>query len=162
VEKALSRAIRFQHTEEADEDGLLDLEEESHGTQQLFGLAGPILDVLDDGRVLLVDEIDASLHPKMVEEVVSLFNDPATNPHGAQLLFNTHDVTLLNQDLLRRDQIWITEKFDDGASQLTPLLDFKPRKKTEALDKNYLEGRYGGLPLPRMKQKAEMIAHETR
>jgi AAA15 family ATPase/GTPase len=162
VEKALSRAIRFQHTEEADEDGLLDLEEESHGTQQLFGLAGPILDVLDDGRVLLVDEIDASLHPTMVEEVVSLFNDPATNPHGAQLLFNTHDVTLLNQDLLRRDQIWITEKFDDGASQLTPLLDFKPRKKTEALDKNYLEGRYGGLPLPRMKQKAEMIAHETR
>lgn len=162
LERALSRAIRFQHTEETDEAGLLDLEEESHGTQQLFALSGPILDVLDQGRMLLVDEIDASLHPKMVAEVVSLFNDPATNPHGAQLVFNTHDVTLLNQDLLRRDQIWITEKFGDGASQLVSLLDFKPRKRTEALAKNYLQGRYGGIPMPRIKRQAMTLAHATR
>lgn len=162
LERALSRAIRFQHTEETDEAALLDLEEESHGTQQFFALSGPILDVLDHGRVLLVDEIDASLHPIMVAEMVSLFNDPETNPHGAQLVFNTHDVTLLDQDLLRRDQIWITEKFGDGASRLIPLLDFKPRKETEALAKNYLQGRYGGLPLPRIKRQAMSLAHATR
>lgn len=150
----LRRAIRFKHTEDGDSEGLLDLEDESHGTQQLFALAGPILDVIENGWVLLVDELDSSLHPKMVMEVVGLFNNPETNPHGAQLVFNTHDTTLLDQDILRRDQIWLTEKFEQGATTLTPLLDFSPRKDSEALEKNYRQGRYGGIPIPRIVEKA--------
>jgi AAA15 family ATPase/GTPase len=102
----------------------------------------------------LVDELDASLHPKMVLEVAGLFNNPETNPHGAQLIFNTHDTTLLDQDVLRRDQIWLTEKFQEGATTLTPLLDFSPRKDSEALEKNYRQGRYGGIPIPRIIDKA--------
>jgi len=162
LERVLGRSVRFQHTEAPDKQALLDLNEESHGTQQFFALAGPILDVLNEGRVLLIDELDASLHPAMVAEIVSLFNNPDTNPRGAQLIFNTHDVTLLNQDLLRRDQIWFTEKFDAGDSRLTPLLEFKPRKDTEALLKNYLQGRYGGFPLARIKQKLQERAHALR
>jgi AAA15 family ATPase/GTPase len=162
VERILGRSIRFQHTDEFEEEALLDLREESHGTQQFFALAGPILHVLDEGRILLVDELDASLHPTMVREILSLFNDPETNPNGAQLIFNTHDLTLLSQDLLRRDQIWFTEKFGDGASRLTPLLEFKPRKGTEALRKNYLQGRYGGLPMPRLKQELQERAHASQ
>jgi AAA15 family ATPase/GTPase len=155
------KRIRFQHTEEDDKEGLLDLDEESHGTQQLFALAGPILDVLENGWVLLVDELDASLHPKMVLEVAGLFNNPETNPHGAQLIFNTHDTTLLDQDVLRRDQIWLTEKFEQGETKLTPLLDFSPRKHTEALEKNYRQGRYGGIPIPRIVEKAGFLQKET-
>jgi AAA15 family ATPase/GTPase len=162
IEKDLSRSIRFQHTEEADEEGFLDLQEESHGTQQFFSLVGPVLDVLEKGRVLLVDELDSSLHPEMVVEIVSLFNDPETNTGGAQLIFNTHDTTLLDQDLLRRDQIWLTEKFGDGATTLTSLFDFSPRKRTEALEKNYRQGRYGGVPIPRVKDKARALKNWTK
>ena len=154
LEQILSQTIRFQHNSEESEESLLDLQEESQGTQQFFALAGPILDVLDKGRILFVDELDSSLHPSMVREIVSLFNNSETNPNGAQLVFNTHDVTLLDQSLLRRDQIWLTEKFNDGASHLIPLLDFKPRKGTEALQKNYLQGRYGAMPIPRIREQA--------
>jgi uncharacterized protein len=156
-EEDLSRSIQFQHTADADAEGYLDLQEESRGTQQFFSLVGPILDVLEKGRVLLVDELDSSLHPEMVTEIVRLFNDQETNYGGAQLIFNTHDTTLLNQDLLRRDQIWLAEKFGDGATRLTSLFDFSPRKKTEALEKNYRQGRYGGVPMPRLKDKARRI-----
>jgi AAA15 family ATPase/GTPase len=161
IEEDIRRTIRFQHTDEGGEEGLLKLEDESHGTQQLFSLAGPILDVLENGWVLLVDELDSSLHPKMVMEVVGLFNNPETNPYGAQLIFNTHDTTLLDQDLLRRDQIWLTEKFEQGETKLTPLLDFSPRKHTEALEKNYRQGRYGGIPIPRIVEKASFLQKET-
>jgi AAA15 family ATPase/GTPase len=161
IKEDLRRTIRFQHTENGEEEELLDLNEESHGTQQLFSLAGPILEVLENGWVLLVDEIDSSLHPKMVLEVVGLFNNPETNPHGAQLIFNTHDTTLLDQDVLRRDQIWLTEKFKDGATTLTPLLDFSPRKDSEALEKNYRQGRYGGIPIPRIVEKAGSLQKEN-
>jgi hypothetical protein len=77
--------------------------------------------------------------------LIRLFNNPATNPRGAQLIFNTHDTNLLSSGLLRRDQIWFTEKKDDGSSQLFPLSDFKPRR-TENLENGYLQGRYGAIP----------------
>lgn len=161
IEEDLGRKIRFQHTQGSDPEGFLDLEDESHGTQQFFALTGPILDVLENGWVLLVDELDSSLHPKMVLEVVGLFNNPETNPHGAQLIFNTHDTTLLDQDVLRRDQVWLTEKFQEGATTLTPLLDFSPRKDSEALEKNYRQGRYGGIPIPRIVEKAGSLQKEN-
>jgi hypothetical protein len=123
---------------------------ESLGTMVWFGLVGPVLQALADGRVLLIDELDASLHPVLVERVVRLFQDPESNPYRAQLLFNSHDPTLLahsaEERLLGRDQIWFTEKLNDGSTRLYPLSDLNPRKD-EALDKRYLQGRYGGVPL---------------
>ena len=95
--------------------------------------------------MLCIDELDHSLHPLLAIEVIRLFNDPKRNPNGAQLIFNTHDTNLLSADLLRRDQIWFTEKGRDGASQLYPLTDFKPRRE-ENLETGYLQGRYGAIP----------------
>lgn len=120
--------------------------EESAGTQILFGLAGPVLDILQKGRLLVVDELDRSLHPLLVHKIVQMFNDPELNAKGAQLIFSTHDVSLLDGSKLRRDQIWFTEKDNDQVSHLFPLLDFSPRKG-EALEKGYLGGRYGGIPI---------------
>lgn len=122
-----------------------ELHEESEGTQRLYALAAPILDVLECGRILIVDELDSSLHPLLVRQLIRLFNSPATNPNGAQLLFTTHDTSLLDKSLFRRDQIWFTEKNRDQATCLYPLLDFSPRE-TEAWEKGYLIGRYGAVP----------------
>jgi predicted ATPase len=123
----------------------LPLSAESHGTQQLFDLAPYLLDALKDGQVLLVDELDAGLHPTLVRALVELFHNPTLNCHNAQLVFNTHDTTLLDQSLFRRDQIYFTEKAQDGASHLYSLADYSPRKD-EALAKGYLQGRYGAIP----------------
>jgi len=122
-----------------------ELEDESRGTQTLFAAAGPIFDVLDKGRVLVIDEIDSSLHPHLVRFIVGLFHNPDTNPNHAQLIFVTHDATLLDSDLMRRDQIWFTEKDIQQSTVLYPLSDYHPRQK-ESLQKGYLHGRYGGLP----------------
>ncbi|MGV1832872.1 ATP-binding protein [Agrobacterium vitis] len=120
--------------------------EESAGTQTFFNLSGPILDILEKGRLLIVDELDGSLHPLLVHKIVAMFNDPKINPRGAQLIFSTHDVSLLDGQKLRRDQVWFTEKDNDQISHLFPLLEFSPRKG-EALEKGYLGGRYGGIPI---------------
>lgn len=119
---------------------------ESNGTVKLFGLIGPLMDVLENGYTLVYDELDTRLHPILTRLVVSLFNDHETNPNKAQLIFNTHDVNLLDSELLRRDQIWFTEKKEDGSTDLYPLSDFKPRKD-DKLMKNYLLGRYGAIPI---------------
>ncbi len=120
-------------------------EDESLGTLRLFHLASTIIDALDHGHVLVVDEMDDSLHPLLIQAIVELFHDPALNQKGAQLIFNTHDTTLLNLDLLRRDQIWFVEKDREGASHLYALLEFNPRSDV-AVGKNYLQGRYGAIP----------------
>lgn len=123
-----------------------DIHEESAGTQILFGLAGPVLDILKEGRLLVIDELDRSLHPLLVHRLIDMFNDPELNPNGAQLIFSTHDVSLLDGQKLRRDQIWFAEKDNEQVSHLFPLLQFSPRKG-EALVKGYLSGRYGGIPI---------------
>jgi len=137
----------FQHTvgdgESAVSFGLAD---ESDGTRNFFSLAGPWLDSLDKGMVLVMDELDASLHPLMVRFLVSTLHSSETNPHNAQLLFTTHSVTLMEGDLLRRDQIWFAEKGRDRATHLYPLTDFSPRKG-DAILRGYLRGRYGALPI---------------
>ncbi len=122
-----------------------DLNEESHGTQRIFAYAGPILDVLRDGKILVVDELDGSLHPKMVRFLVSIIQNAHLNKSNAQLIFTTHNTSLLDTDFFRRDQIWFMEKDKEQASHLYPLTDFSPRKG-EALEKGYLIGRYGALP----------------
>ncbi len=122
-----------------------DYNDESQGTQKLFSLAGPMLDILKTGKTLVIDELDRSLHPLLVRQVVRTFHD-SKNERGAQLLFSTHDATLLDNQLFRRDQIWLTEKRRDQSTELLPLTEFSPRKE-EALEKGYLSGRYGGVPV---------------
>jgi hypothetical protein len=122
-----------------------ELQQESAGTIACLALLSPIVNALGSGSTLCVDELDASLHPLLSVELIKLFNSPASNPKGAQLIFNTHDTNLLGSGLLRRDQIWLTGKNDDGSSVLYPLSDFKPRKE-ENLENGYLQGRYGAIP----------------
>ncbi len=124
---------------------VFELHEESQGTQRLYTLIAPVLDVLKQGRLLIVDELDSSLHPLLVRRLVRMFQQPETNPKGAQLLFSTHDTSLLDRTLFRRDQIWFTEKDQDQATRLYSLSDFSPRE-TEAWEKGYLTGRYGAVP----------------
>ena len=130
-------------------DVAFDPEDESTGTQVWTGLAGPVLDALGSGDVLLVDELDASLHPHLVAGLIDLFQDPRKNPKCAQLIFNAHDTTILGdageRRSLGRDQIWFTEKDDDGATRLYSLADFRPRRD-ESIARRYLHGRYGGVP----------------
>jgi hypothetical protein len=121
------------------------LGEESNGTQTLFKSAGAWLNVLTNGEVLFVDELDTSLHPHMTRFLISLFHDSSTNPKNAQLVFTTHDTSLLDADLFRRDQVWFVEKDEKSTSRVYPLTDFSPRKD-EALERGYLRGRYGALP----------------
>ncbi|WP_079415973.1 AAA family ATPase [Thiomonas intermedia] len=122
-----------------------ELHDESEGTQRLYGLIVPVLDCLRDGRVLVVDELDRSLHTLLVRRLVTMFQTPELNPNGAQLIFSTHDTSLLDHTLFRRDQIWFTEKDADQATRLYPLTDFSPRKQ-EAWERGYLAGRYGAVP----------------
>ncbi len=122
-----------------------ELHEESQGTQRLYAFAAPVLDVLKTGKMLVVDELDSSLHTLLVRRLVGMFHDSGLNVGGAQLIFTTHDTSLLEDALFRRDQIWFTEKDRDQATRIYPLTDFSPRKK-EALERGYLAGRYGALP----------------
>jgi AAA15 family ATPase/GTPase len=125
---------------------VFDLMDESSGTRNLLFLSGPVLDVLASGQVLVIDELDTSLHTLLVRELVRLFHSPKTNPNGAQLIFTTHDTSLLDaHELFRRDQVWLVEKDIDQASALVALAEFSPRKG-EALERGYLIGRYGGIP----------------
>ena len=137
-----------------DSSATFELGDESQGTQKLFALAGPILDILKNGRVLVIDELDRSLHPLLVRQIVNTFHDPEQNKSGAQLIFTTHDTSLLESHLLRRDQIWFTEKQENQSSKLIPLSEFSPRKG-EALEKGYLGGRYGGVPILAERLKIE-------
>ena len=140
--------VSFMHTSSDNgEDVALEFSEESAGTRKLFAMAGPWLDVLDNGFVLFVDELDTSLHPIMVRFLLNLLHNSETNRHNAQLIFTTHDTTVLDQTLMRRDQVWFVEKDAENATRLYPLSDYKPRKG-EALQKGYLYGRYGALPFP--------------
>ncbi|MEZ4361323.1 MAG: ATP-binding protein [Kofleriaceae bacterium] len=127
----------------------LDLAQESTGTRALVSLLPTLLLALQRGGVVAIDELN-TLHPMLALALVQLFQDPRRNPRGAQLLFNTHESSLLGNLLadpppLRRDQIWLTEKDRTGATHLIPLTDYKPRA-TENFERGYLQGRYGAVP----------------
>lgn len=140
--------VKFHHVTDHG-TAVFDLEDESAGTQNLLFLAGPVLDILNKGLTLVVDELDTSLHTLLVQALVRLFHQPEANTGGAQLVFTTHDTSLLDAyGLFRRDQIWLVEKKADQSSSLYPLTDFSPRKN-EALERGYLQGRYGALPFLR-------------
>lgn len=122
--------------------------DESDGTQKFFALAGVILMVLNNGSVFIMDELDTQMHPNLVARILAIFNSKSGNPNNAQLLFTAHDTNLLNTDLLRRDQIWFTEKDRYGAATLYSLADFKSEevRKGESFEENYLRGKYGAVP----------------
>ncbi len=119
---------------------------ESLGTQRLFTLAGPILEVLQRGELAIVDELESSLHPLLVRRLLELFHDPKVNTKGAQLVFTTHNTLLLDQSMFRRDQIWLVEKDASEATRLVPLTEFQIRKDL-SLEKAYLDGRFGAIPI---------------
>lgn len=118
---------------------------ESAGTRKLFEIAGPIISAINNGSVVLIDEIDARLHPALVRHLVMMFNSISQNPKNAQLICNTHDVTLLDEDI-RRDQICFLEKNEYGVSDLYCLCDFTGVRKDSKILKQYLLGAYGALP----------------
>jgi len=141
--------IKTIHTGAQNQRIEFEFDEESDGTQKLFSFAGPWLNVLETGRVLFIDELHDNLHPKLVRFLVDLFQNPKTNTKNAQLIFTTHETSILNQDVFRRDQIWFCEKDKTQATSLYPLTDFSPRKGRENLEDAYLAGRYGALPYVR-------------
>lgn len=124
-----------------------DLEEESVGTQKLLLFGSNMLDCLSDGDVLFVDELDKGLHPKLMQALIRIFNNPKTNPNNAQLVFTTHDASLLGADLFRRDQIWITEKDINGASSYYTIADIKGVRADIPFEKYLLNGAFGGTPV---------------
>lgn len=123
----------------------LEWEDESSGTQKFFALAGPWLDILENGYIAGLDEIESSMHPLMVQALLKLVFSNTTNAKGAQLIFTTHNPLLLDTGLIRRDQVWFADKSDEGGTYLYPLTDYKPRKK-ESLVRGYMAGRYGAVP----------------
>lgn len=136
--------LKFMHkNSESDELVPINVNDESQGTKNLFAFAGHWIDVIGSDKILFVDEIDSSLHPLIVHQLVRLLHSSGSK---AQLVFTTHDTTILSQDIMRRDQIWFIEKDELNASKLYPLSDFKVREH-EAIEKGYLRGRYGAIPL---------------
>ena len=135
-------------------DGLLEGEEanfnffqkESNGTIRLYGLGALILLILNRGCILVIDEIDNSLHPKLCKFLIKLFHHPLTNPRNAQLIFASHETTLLDRELLRKDQIWFTEKNKYGETQLFSAQHFDQVKGDEPFDLWYMQGKFGGQP----------------
>ncbi|MEV0274773.1 ATP-binding protein [Streptomyces sp. NPDC050610] len=140
--------VRLIHSGSGEET-TLDWSAESLGTRSWFALIGPLLLALDTGSVLLIDELDASLHSRFAAEVVRLFQAPWVNPKGAQLIFTAHDPSLLRVPggtrLLEPGQLWLTEKDATGATELYPISDWEPTEE-EDLMTSYLAGSFGGVP----------------
>ncbi len=120
--------------------------QESDGTQKFFNYTGAVLDTLDDGGTLILDEFDARLHPLLTKKLVEMFQNPSVNKNGAQLIFVTHDTNLLDNTLMRRDQIYFTEKNRFLETQLYSLAEFKGIRNDASYEKDYIKGKYGAIP----------------
>lgn len=142
-EKSKIYQVMFKHKESSK---FLSIDEESLGTQIIFTLIPFLAEALNSKKILIMDELDRSMHSFLVEYIVEIFNNHEINKNGSQLIFNTHDTNLLDLNILRRDQIWFTEKDNDtGISDLYSLSDFSVRKQ-ENVGKGYMLGRYGAVP----------------
>ena len=132
----------------------LNLSDESSGTKKLFGLLPFIAASLLTGTVLIIDELDAKIHPVLLRHIIMMFNDMSINRHKAQLIFTSHDLSTMNSDVFRRDEIWFVAKGNAQNSKLYSLVEFKNEKgesvrKDAKFDKQYLEGKYGADPILR-------------
>jgi len=136
----------------------LEFEKESEGTKALFWRGGLILEKLEQGGILVFDELDNSLHPKLVKFLLKLFSHPLSNPKNAQLIFATHEVTLLDRDMFRTDQIWFSEKNQYGETELYSAQDFDGVREDVPFDKWYLAGKFGGLP--KIEDVESIFGHE--
>lgn len=176
VEKAPEwRGQRVFVRHEVDGKGYeLRLSEESAGTQKLMGLAAYLMTALERGATVVVDELDAKLHPKLLRYVILLFKDPEVNKSGAQLIFSSQDVSTMRNDVFRRDEIWFAARGEGEASQLWSLADIHEANgnlvsKNAAFDKQYLSGRYGadrispasrsGINMAAKKSKAGVVVN---
>ncbi|MBE1530888.1 AAA family ATPase [Actinomadura algeriensis] len=161
VERPRRKYLSFQHRGVDGNAATLSLREQSTGTQSLYMLALPAFLALDRGTPFLVDELDSSLHSFLTAQLIKLFREPETNPRGAQLIFTSHDVSLLGriqgEEVLQRDHIWFTQKDECGATELFPVSDFNPRKD-ENRERRYLAGRYGAVPLVNDELFVEALA----
>ena len=124
---------------------------ESEGTKKVIEMSGPVFDTLNEGKILIVDELDAKLHPLLTRNIVLLFMDPQSNPNGAQLIFATHDTNLLDLDIIRRDQIWFAEKDKVESTDIYSLVEFKYEdgkkvRNDRNIKRDYIRGRYGAIP----------------
>ncbi|UKN03807.1 ATP-binding protein [Paracrocinitomix mangrovi] len=119
---------------------------ESEGTKKMFEISPVLMDVLNNGKVLVFDEFDARLHPLLTRKIVEMFNSKRTNKKNAQIIFATHDTNLLSAKLLRRDQISFVEKDKYGASHLYSLVDFKGVRNDSSFEKDYIQGKFGAIP----------------
>lgn len=154
LEKDLDGNIETVYTKHVMENGELceiRFEDESGGTKKLLSCLARINYCLEEGRLMIADELDAKLHPKLLRYIIELFTDPKSNRKGAQLLFTSHDITTMNHDVFRRDEIWFCAKNPFGASKLYSLASFRKKDGTmirndEAYGKRYIEGRYGADP----------------
>jgi len=138
-------AIELAHLGSDGKPIFFNLDWESAGTRRLLVLLGHAFQVIDEGALLIIDELDASLHTLACENLLRLFSSHETNPNGAQMVATTHDTNILRLPVLRRDQVWFTEKDTKGATHLYPLTDIRTRKG-DNIEKGYLEGRYGAIP----------------
>lgn len=120
--------------------------EESKGTRKFFKMSAPILNTLKEGKILIIDELDASLHPMLTRHLIKLFHNKEVNKNNAQLIFATHDTNLLKKTIFRRDQIWLSEKDEYGATDLYSLAQFNNVRKDEDFEKHYIQGKYGAIP----------------
>lgn len=152
------REVLFLHGEES---VALSPEDQSDGTLAWINLLVPALEALASGATLVTDEIDSSLHPRLTARLIELFRSDESNPLGAQLIFTTHDATLLGtsfgRDILDRDEVWFVEKDQSGATALFPLSDFHPRKG-ENTERRYLGGSYGAVPAVYSDTFVELVA----
>lgn len=143
------RAQRRFFNQDGSEGGIADFDfslEESEGTRKFFCLSAPVIDTLQKGQILIIDELDASLHPMLTLALLDMFHDPEINKNNAQLIFASHDTNLLNQAVFNRSQIWFTEKDSCGGTHLIPLLEYKNVRKTDNLEKHYIQGKFGAIP----------------
>jgi AAA15 family ATPase/GTPase len=134
-----------------DQEYELDLGEESSGTRKLFSFLPLIIEALQRGGVMIIDEMDAKLHPKLIRYIIELFSNPKSNPNKAQLIFTSHDLTTMKKEVFRRDEIWFVAKDKNQSSKLYSLVEIKDEdgksiRKDATFDKQYLEGRYGADP----------------
>lgn len=134
------------HTGKDGKNYPIKLESESSGTKALLQLLGPVFDKLRNGGMLIVDELNIALHPLVTKELISLFSRPDTNPGHAQLIFTTHDTSMLTTGLLRRDQVWFVEKDKTGCTSLYSLSSIKSRSN-DNFEKGYIDGRFGAVPM---------------